>query len=142
MRGFHEAWHVELEHPGLLLFHEGEVEGDADEVALSSIVALFIVIVDDHVVAVVALRGRHVLEVVQVEWVREDIVRVNALELVAPSADVVFVGEARVLFISQDLHLEVPGVLLLLDGPLAVLIVKDDPVVVDLLVDFDVANLE
>jgi len=70
---------VEFEVASLLLSQVGQVEGDAHEVALCRIITLVGVIVDDHVVAIV-LGRRHILEVVQVERVGENIVRVGALE--------------------------------------------------------------
>lgn len=68
----------------------------------------------------------------------------HALELLAVLVVQIFITlETRKLCISQDLHLEgIPGVLLLLDRPLAVLIIERDPVVVNLLVNIDIADLE
>ena len=70
---------LELEVAGLLLRKVGQVEGDADEVRLSGVVALIVVIIDDDVVTVI-LGRRDVLEVIQVERVCQDIVRVHALQ--------------------------------------------------------------
>ena len=67
----------------------------------------------------------------------------DALELTAFLNVVTFVSKTLPLIISQDLQAkDIPGVLLLLDGPLAVLFIESDPVVVNILIDFDIADLE
>lgn len=71
-----------LEFLSLLLRHEGKVEADTDEVALSSVITLFIIIVDDNVFTIV-FSCRHVLEVIQVERVGQDVVGVDTLERLA-----------------------------------------------------------
>ena len=73
---------AELEAAGLILRHVGKVEADTDEIALSGVVALIVVIVDNHLVTII-LSSCHVLEVVKVERVSKDIVRVDALECLA-----------------------------------------------------------
>ena len=59
---------VKLEVTSLVFAHVSEVEGDADEVALSGVVALIVIVVNDHLSTVV-LSGGHVLEVIQVKRV-------------------------------------------------------------------------
>ena len=130
---------AKLEGTSLCFSHVGKVEGDANEVTLGGIVALIIIVVDDHLVAVI-LSSCHVLEVVKVERVGEDIIRVDALEGLALSLRGGL--QALKLAISEDLHLEsIAGVLFLLLGPFAVLSVKGGPVVVDIFVKLDVADL-
>ena len=73
---------VKLELTGLIFGHVGKVEADTDEIALSGVVALIVVIVDNHLVTII-LSSCHVLEVVKVERVSKDIVRVDALECLA-----------------------------------------------------------
>ena len=70
---------VELEVAGLIFAHVRQVEGEADEVTLCGIVTLIIIVVNDHIIAVI-LSGSHVLEVVEVEGVGENVVGVDALE--------------------------------------------------------------
>ena len=53
---------------GFIFIHVGQVERDAHKVTLSGIVALIVVIIDDHLSTVV-FSGGHVLEVIQVERV-------------------------------------------------------------------------
>ena len=66
----------------------------------------------------------------------------DTLELFAWLIGVCLVSEAFILIIGKDLHIEFPGVLFLLSGPLAVVLVEGNPVVVNLLVDLDIADLE
>ena len=131
---------VELELLGLLFEHVGKVEADTDKVTLSGIVALIIIVVDDHIVAIVLSRS-HVLEVIQVEWVGEDIVRVSALEGLA-----LCLGsrvEGFVLVLSEESSAEVlADVFFFLLGPLAVLLIEALPVVIDGLINFDIADLK
>ena len=131
---------VELELLGLLFEHVGKVEADTDKVTLSGIVALIIIVVDDHIIAIVLSRS-HVLEVIQVERVGEDIVRVSALEGLA-----LCLGsrvEGFVLVLGEESSAEVlADVLFLLLGPLAVLLIEALPVVIDGLINFDIADLK
>ena len=73
---------VELEVLGFVLGEVGQVEADADKVGLRRVVALLLVIIDDHQVTLV-LSGRDVLEVIEVERVGQDVIRVNTLEALA-----------------------------------------------------------
>ena len=131
---------AKLEGAGLSFGHVGKVEADADEVTLGGVVALIIIVIDDHLVTVI-LGGSHVLEVVEVERVGEDIVRVDALEGLALGLRGGL--QALKLAIGEDLHLEsIAGVVFLSLGPLAVLSVKSGPVVVDIFVELDVADLQ
>ena len=131
---------AELEAAGFILRHVGKVEADTDEVTLSSVVALIVIIVDDHLVTII-LSSCHVLEVVKVERVGEDVVRVDTLEGLAGGLRGGL--QALHLAISQDLHLEsLAGVVFLPLGPLAVLSIEGGPVVVDIFVELDIADLQ
>ena len=131
---------VKLELTGLIFGHVGKVEADADEITLGGVVALIIIVIDDHLVTVI-LSSSDVLEVVKVERVGEDIVRVDALEGLALGLRGGL--QALKLAIGEDLHLEsVAGIVFLLLGPLAVLSVKGGPVVVDIFVELDVTDLK
>ena len=131
---------VKLELTSFLLGQEGQVKGHTDEVTLSSIVALIIVIIDDHVIAIV-LSCRHILEVVQVEWIGQDVVRVDALQSLAGSLWSLL--QRTELVLSEKGHVESSARILLLTlAPLAVFVVKRGPVVVDVLVKLNVADSE
>ena len=54
---------VELELTRLVLCEVGKVERYPHKVTLGSIIALIVVIIDDHIVAII-FRSRHILEVV------------------------------------------------------------------------------
>ena len=73
---------VELEVLSFFLGEVGQVEADADKVRLRRVVALMLVIIDDHKVTLI-LSGCDVLEVIEVEWVGQDVIRVNTLESLA-----------------------------------------------------------
>jgi len=109
---------------------------------LRSVVTLVCIIVDDHVGTVVLSRS-HILEIVQVQRVGKDVVRMDALKFITLLLDIVWVTQAVELIFSQDIHLElISVVLLLLDGPLAVFLIEGDPVVVNILINLDITNLE
>jgi len=72
---------IEFESVRLLFVHVCQFEGNLHDVTLGSVVRFVLVIVDD-VHCAVFQTGRHVLEVIEVEWVAEDIVAVAALQRV------------------------------------------------------------
>ena len=131
---------AKLEGTGLCFGHVGKVEADADKVTLGGVVAFIIIVIDDHLVTI-WLSSCHVLEVVKIERVGEDIVRVDTLEGLALGLRGGL--QALKLAIGEDLHLEsIAGVAFLLLRPQAVLGIKGGPVVVDIFVKLDVADLE
>ena len=64
---------VKFECTSLLFCQVSEVESDTDEVTLCSVVAFIIIVVDDHIISVV-LGCRHVLEVIEIEGIRQDVI--------------------------------------------------------------------
>ena len=64
---------VESELACLLLCQVCEIESDADEVTLGGVIAFILIVIDDHVIAVI-LSCRHVLEVIEIEGIRQDVI--------------------------------------------------------------------
>ena len=129
---------VELELTRLVLCEVGKVERYPHKVTLGSIIALIVVIIDDHIVAII-FRSRHILEVVKVERVGQNVVRVDALQRLARC---LLRAHHRVeLALSQQLHVErVATVSFLTLGPFAVLVVQTRPIVVNVLIQLDIAD--
>ena len=121
-----------------LLGEVGQVEGYSDEVGLGSVVRLVCIVVDDHFVTVV-FSGGHVLEVVQVERVGQDVVRVDTLECLTGCLGSFL--HLVVLLIRKQRQVEARSAVKLFTlAPLAVLIVERGPVRVDVLIDFEVTD--
>jgi len=70
---------VEFKLSRFFLSEIGKVESDTHEVALSCIVAFIKIVVNNDVVTIV-FGCRNVLEVIQIQWVSQDVVRVNTLQ--------------------------------------------------------------
>ena len=64
---------VESELACLLLCQVCEIESDADEVTLGSVIAFILIVIDDHIISVI-LSCRHVLEVIEIEWIGQDVI--------------------------------------------------------------------
>ena len=80
MRLIAERLFVILEGSALVLRQEGQIEANADKVGLSGIVALLRVTVDDHLVAIFD-RGGQILELLDVQRIRQDVIGERVLEL-------------------------------------------------------------
>ena len=129
---------VELELAGLRLRQVGQVERHSDEVALRGVVTFIIIVINDHVITVV-FRRSHILEVVKIERVGEDVVRVDTLQGLAHR--LLFAHHSVVLILSQESHVESTATVHLLTlTPLAVFIVETGPVVVNIFIQIDVTN--
>ena len=64
---------VKFELTCLLFCQVCEVESYTDEVTLSSVIAFILIVIDDHIVSVV-FGCRHVLEVIEIEGIRQDVI--------------------------------------------------------------------
>ena len=123
---------IELESVSFLLVHVGQVERQANDVTLCSIIALFVVVINDVSVPILKRSG-HVLEVVKVERVGQDVIRVAALE--SPTFGPFGFIESVLLLHGVELQAEFfRSVLILLHGPISVLLVERDPVVLNIFV--------
>lgn len=127
---------VELEVLGLLLGHVGQVHDGAHQIGLHAVIALVVIIINDEVSSV-GHGSIHILEHITVQWIAQDVVRVDALE--GRALRLGRVAHLLVRFVRQDLHaLQVLArVLLFFDCPLAVFRVDGGEVGVDGLVDVD-----
>ena len=103
---------VEDEVASLLLIHICQVEGDANNIALHSIITFIIVIINDVEVPVLN-RGRNILEIIEVERIAQDVVAMAALkraDLRLHLQDLLTlllrVLECCLLFLGQDLDAE------------------------------------
>lgn len=140
---------VEDEFARFLLVHVGEVERDAHDVTLDGIIFLIVVIIDDVQVTILDA-CRHILEIIEVERVAEDIVAVAALkgaDLRLQSKNllalVLRVVKRSLLLLGQDLDAQVLcRIFILLDSPVTVLVIEGDPVVVDIFVKLQVTDLK
>ena len=70
---------IELELVSIVLVHVRQVQSEAHDITLNSIVTFIVIIINYHQVTLLE-RCRHVLEIVEVEWIRQDVVRVAALQ--------------------------------------------------------------
>ena len=112
------------------LVHVGQVQRNTHNIALGRVVTLFFVVVDD-VEITVFLAGGHVLEVVEVERVGQDVVAVATLERVNERlrfhellARRLGTFQRLLLLVRQDLNAEhIGGVLILFYGPLSIFVV-------------------
>ena len=129
---------VEFELTGLVLGQVRQVECDSDKVTLRCIVALILIIIDNHIVTIV-LRRRHILEVVEVERICKNVIGVYALQGLA--LRLARVHHAMILIFRGEWHVErISAVLLLSLAPFAILVVETCPIVVNVLVQLDIAN--
>ena len=131
---------VKFELTSLFLCEVCEVEGNSHEVTLLGIVALIVIIVNDHVVSVIFCGG-NVLEIIQIEWVSQDVIGVDTLQGLA--FRLVLFHHNVVLFLSQEGHVEGAAAVLLFPlAPLAVLVVEAGPIVVNIFIKLDVSDCE
>ena len=70
---------VELEFMCFNLVHKGQVQGEAHNIALNSIITFIVIIINDHELTILK-RGRDVLEILIVKWIRQDVIRMATLE--------------------------------------------------------------
>ena len=64
---------VELEFMCFNLVHIRQVQGEAHDITLNSIITLIVIIINDHERTVLE-RGRDVLEFIEVKWIGQDVV--------------------------------------------------------------------
>lgn len=118
---------------GLGLSQESQVENESDQVTLSSVVVLVVVVVNDVVRSVLQV-GWEVQEVVEVLRVGQDVVAVHSLDGRRPVTldGVQFLNHVLVEQVDSQLVL---GVLVLLDRPVSVFVVQTLEEVVDVFLD-------
>lgn len=80
----HGICNSEVELSSFLLSHVGQVKGHADQVRLGCVVILVLIVIDDQQVSVL-LRCTHILEVIKVERIGQDVIRVDTLKGLALS---------------------------------------------------------
>ena len=132
---------VKLEAVCNILVQVRNVQGKANNVALIGVIALVFIVVDDVGLPFLE-RGRHVLEVVEVERVRQDVIRVAPLQLFV-ACNWLGTVESILLAHCHNLHTElVLGVFVLLLRPFAVFFVESNEVVVEILVNVNITDLE
>ena len=137
-----------------LLIHVGQVESESDDVTLHGIVTLLFVVVNNELITVLN-GGRHILEVVEVKRIGQDVITVaplkrsqgRSLSIGSTLVQLVLLflrlEQSLLLSLGQDLKAEcLMSVLILHNSPSAIFVIKRHPVVLNVFINFDVSNLE
>ena len=62
----------------LNLIHVRQVQGEAHDITLNSIITFIVIIIDNHELTILK-RGRNVLKIIKVKWISQDVVGVATL---------------------------------------------------------------
>jgi hypothetical protein len=117
------------------LTQESKIEDNSDQVALCAIVLVVIVTIDNVILSVIEISSK-VLEKLNVDWISENIVSVNSLKmkLVVTHPGLL---DALLGLVHHGLDTKLVRILLLLESPILVVIIKAVLIEVDFFIDLE-----